>query len=148
MFHFDFNSGTIIGVVFWLFITAVCITPMIVGYKMRIAALETLRAAIDKGQDLSPGMIKQLSGIGESMGATEQKVSPVHLKIASMIVMGGGIGAASVATVFLLVPSVAVAAPFIYAGAILIFFIGAGLHFSAKILQQHELEQKSSNPVA
>lgn len=143
MFNVDLNSGAAIGIVFWLFVAAVSITPMIVGYKMRKSTLDTIKAAIEKGHELSPDMVKQLSGM--TALPQDQKVPSVYLKIAGMIVMGTGVGAAVVATVFAFVPSVAVAAPFICAGAALVFCIGGGLHFAAKILRQHEQEQKASN---
>ena len=145
MFSF-LGSGAFVGVVFWLFVAAVCIVPMIVGYRIRKDTLDVMRAAIDKGHELSPEMLKQLTGV--TALPQEQKVPSVYLKIAGMIVMGTGVGAAMVATVFALVPMVAVAAPFIYAGAALTLCVGVGLYFAARILKQHEQEQKASNSVA
>ena len=136
-------SYTIVAVVFWLFVAASAITPMVVAYKTRKLTAETIRTAIEKGQDLSPELIKQLSGI--TAMSQDQKVSAV-LRIAGAIVMASGIGTAAVATVFLFV--IPVASPFVYAGAVLVFCIGAGLHIGAKILRQHEDEQKHSIPAA
>jgi len=117
---------------------------MVVAYKTRKLTAETIRTAIEKGQDLSPELIKQLSGI--TAMSQDQKVSAVQLRIAGAIVMASGIGTAAVATVFLFV--IPVASPFVYAGAVLVFCIGAGLHIGAKILRQHEDEQKHSIPAA
>ncbi|HVY22394.1 MAG TPA: hypothetical protein VG962_03495 [Steroidobacteraceae bacterium] len=139
-------SFTIVAVVFWLFVAAAAITPMIVGYKMRKSTLDTIKAAIDKGHELSPEMVRQLTGV--SALPQDQRIPSVNLKIAGMIVMGTGVGAAAVATVFALVPAVAMAAPFIYAGAALTLCVGGGLYFAAKILKQHEQEQKAASPVA
>jgi len=137
-------SFTIVAVVFWLFIAAAAITPMIVAYKTRKLTAETIRTAIERGQDLSPELVKQLSGI--TAMSQDPKVSSVQLKIASAIVMFCAVGAAAVATVFLFV--VPVASPFVYAGAALVFCVGVGLHFGAKVLREYELEQKAANPTA
>jgi hypothetical protein len=134
----------LVAVVFWLFLAAAALTPMIVAYKTRKLTAETIRAAIERGQDLSPELIKQLSGIAAM--SQEQKVSSVQLRIAGAIVMFSGVGAAAVATVFLFV--IPMASPFVYAGAALVFCIGAGLHIGAKMLREHEQEQKVSNTAA
>jgi len=144
MFNLDINSGAMVGIVFWLFVAAVSITPMVVGYKMRKSTLDTIKVAIEKGHELSPDMVKQLSGMSNL--PHDQKISSVNLKIAGAIVMAGGIGAAAVAAVFSFV--VPIAAPFVFAGAALVFCIGAGLYIAAKLLRQHEQEQQASNPVA
>jgi len=140
---FDFTT-TIVYVVFWLFVAAVCITPMIVAYKIRKSTVDTIKIAIEKGQDLSPELVRQLTGIGSI--PEDQKITSINLKIAGAIVMAGGIGVAVVATVFLF--AVPVVAPFIYAGAALIFCIGVGLHMGAKAWREHEQEKKTTNTVA
>ncbi|HEX2585236.1 MAG TPA: hypothetical protein VHL14_08890 [Steroidobacteraceae bacterium] len=140
MFHFALDWGAIVAIVFWLFVASVCITPIVVAYKIRKAAMDTIRASIDRGQELSPETIRQLTGIGSV--PEDQRLQAVNLKIAGAIVMAGGIGAAIVAAVFLY--AVPVAAPFVFAGAALIFCIGAGLHIGAKVLRDHEQEKKTN----
>lgn len=144
MFNVDLNAGAIVAIVFWLFVAAAAITPMIVGYKIRKSTVETIKAAIEKGHDLSPEMVKQLSGM--SVLPQDQRVPSVNLKIAGAIVMASGIGTLVVATVFLFV--IPIASPFVYAGGALTFCVGAGLFVAAKMLREHEQEQKISNPAA
>jgi len=140
MFHFALDWGAIVAIVFWLFIASVCITPMIVAYKIRKATMDTIRSSLDKGQELSPEVIRQLTGIGTV--PEDQRLQSVQLKIAGAIVMAGGVGAAVVATVFLF--ALPVVAPFVFAGSALIFCIGAGLYIGAKVLREHEQEKKAN----
>jgi hypothetical protein len=140
-------SGVIISTVFWLFIAAVAITPMIIAYKTRRAAMDNIRAAIEKGQELSPEVIKQLSKMAEMPDKQEmpgnRKAVSLNLKIAGVIVMASGIGTAVVATVFAF--TLPVAAPYIYAGAGLVICIGAGLYYAAVLMHQHALEQEQAS---
>lgn len=133
-------SFTIIAVVFWLFLASAVIFPVIYAYKTRHAAMDVIRAAIERGQELTPEVVRQLSN------SDDKEIHSVNLKIAGAIVMACGVGTAAVATIFLFV--IPAAAPFVYAGAALAFCIGGGLHYGAKILKAHEQEQKSNNTVA
>lgn len=144
MFNVNLNAGAIVAIVFWLFVAAVAITPMIVGYKIRKSTVEAIKTAIEKGHDLSPEMVKQLSGM--SILPQDQRVPSVNLKIGGAIVMASGIGTMVVATVFLFV--IPIASPYVYAGGALVFCVGAGLFVAAKMLREHEQEQKASNPAA
>ncbi len=143
MVHFDLSSPVVAGIIFWLFIAAVSITPMVAIYKIRKATLDALRMAIEKGQDLPPEMFKQLSNIGQSMYGNEQNVSAINLKVGGVITMTTGAGIAIVATIFTF--AVPVAAPFIYCAAAVCFCVGVGLYYGAKIMREHELEQKSNH---
>lgn len=137
------SGFTLVAVVFWLFIAAVAIVPLVSSYKLRQTAMDALRAAIDRGQELSPQVVQQLTHMGEFK---DQKMASVNLKIGGVIVMACGIGAGLVATVFLFV--IPVASPYVYAGALLAFSIGAGLYWASKVMRQHELEEKAANTKA
>jgi len=134
---------TIVAVVFWLFVAAVAIIPIMGSFKLRQTAMDAIRSAIDRGQELSPEVVQQLSHMGEF---SDKKMASINLKIGGVIVMACGIGAGLVATVFLFV--IPVASPFVYAGAALALSIGAGLYLAAKIMRQHEIEEKAANSKA
>jgi hypothetical protein len=134
------HDMALVAVVFWLFVAAVAIIPIVGSYKLRQSAMDSIRSAIDRGQELSPDVVQQLTHMGEFK---DQKMASVNLKIGGVIVMASGIGTGLVATVFLFV--IPIASPYVYAGAVLAFSIGAGLYWASKVMRQHELEEKAAN---
>ena len=53
-----------VALAFWLFLAAAAVTGIVADYQKRRVALETLRAAIERGQQLDPAVCNRpISGI-------------------------------------------------------------------------------------
>ena len=60
MHIFDSLSGTIVAVAFWLFLTVSAVAGMRYEFRKRQLAMESLRAAIERGQPLEPAVVAKL----------------------------------------------------------------------------------------
>jgi hypothetical protein len=119
---------TAIGVAFWVFVAVSAVAGIVADYKKRKAVLEPLRLAIERGQQLDPGLVEKLL-------AREQKVdavNPENLHLAGIITMTGGVG---VALLSLFIGHNAAWAlwPIMGAGVVAIC-VGAGLYLGARAL--------------
>jgi len=78
----------LVGVAFWIFVAAAAVAGIVSDYKRRHFAVEVLRMAIDKGQQLDPALIDKLwshEGSGEP-------IDPVQVKLGGIITIASGIG--------------------------------------------------------
>lgn len=82
--HFD-----VVGIAFWLFLAASSVAGIVASYKNRRAALEPLRMAIERGQQLDPALVDKLLNPPES-----HEVNPVHLQTGGIITIASGCGVA------------------------------------------------------
>ena len=83
----------IVAVTFWLFIAIVCVGGMILDYRRRQLALEPLRLAIERGQQLSPEVIAQLLG----QDGRAEPLDPRLLQVGGIITCACGVGIALLA---------------------------------------------------
>ena len=116
----------LIGVAFWLFVGACAVTAIITEYKKRRMGVELLRAAIEKGQPLDPGLIERVFAREER----EHRIQPLHLKIGGIITAAAGFGVVVLAFFISHIAPIALY-PILGAG-ILTICIGIGLLLGAR----------------
>jgi hypothetical protein len=79
----------VVGIAFWLFLAASSVAGIISSYKMRRAALEPLRMAIERGQQLDPALVEKLLN---PHGHEASELNPEHLQIGGIITIASGVG--------------------------------------------------------
>lgn len=120
----------LVPIVFLVFLTICAVAGMVTDYKKRKAALEPLRAAIERGQQLDPAVIERLMTPDRA-----PRISPVYFKVGGIIVISAGIGLAILAVILNQVdPGVLYPA---LGAATLVICIGVGLMIAARIVEQH-----------
>lgn len=127
-----------VAIAFWIF-CGVCAVAGIVGdYKKRQAALEPLRAAVEKGQQLDPAVVERLMA-GERHG-----VNPTGLMIAGIITLSAGVGIAVFA--FFIDHVAPVAFYPVFGGGVIAFCVGAGLLIAARLVERYASRQGKHGP--
>lgn len=77
-----------VAITFWIFITVVSVAGMILDYRKRQLALEPLRIAIERRQQLDPEIITRLLGKEER----HEQLDPQLLKTGGIITSASGLG--------------------------------------------------------
>lgn len=85
----------LVGVAFWLFLTAAAVAGIVADYKKRKLEIEPLRAAIERGQQLDPAVIEKLMA-RDSQG---QSLDPLELRIGGIVTISAAIGVGLLALV-------------------------------------------------
>lgn len=121
---------TIVSVAFWVFLGVAAVAGTLQDYRKRKLALETLRTAIERGQQLSPEVIDRLLGRDEH----SHEINPSDLHIGGIITCASGLGVA------ILSPFVALVFPpfhwLVLGVGILAICVGVGLLMAAKSLRR------------
>jgi hypothetical protein len=122
----------LVGVAFWLFLTAAAVTGIVADYKKRKLEIEPLRAAIERGQQLDPALIEKLMA-REPRG---QPVNPLDLRVGGIITIFAAIGIGLLALVSRWLGLTALLAGLPLSGitggiALLAFCVGIGLLVAA-----------------
>ena len=89
-----FNSlpGAIVAVAFWAFLTVCALGGMRYDLHRRRLAMDALRAAIERGQTLDPGVVQQLLAQHRGPEADGLRDLEPHLQIGGIITIASGIG--------------------------------------------------------
>jgi Domain of unknown function (DUF6249) len=86
----DHIGTAVVGVAFWVYLGVVSVAPMIQEYRKHKAALELLRAAIERGQQLSPEVIDRL--MERDKPQESAGIDPRDLRIGGIITCASGLG--------------------------------------------------------
>jgi hypothetical protein len=86
------DSPFAVAIAFWTFVAIASVAGIVSDYKKRKLALEPLRLAIEKGQQLDPAIVEKLMAPTE-----EQGMSPLGLRVGGIITISAGAGAAILA---------------------------------------------------
>jgi len=139
-------AGAIVAVAFWIFLAVAAVAGMKYDFRKRQLAMESLRAAIERGQTLEPGLVEKLlarhSG-AETDGA--QDLEP-YLQIGGIITIAGGIGVFIAA--FLVGLQFPIAKLPMLGAGILAACIGAGLLIAAGALGRYRSRPGAPDSVA
>ena len=76
-----------VAIAFWVFLTVSAVAGIVADYKKRGLALEPLRTAIERGQQLDPQVIERLM-------APEQRddhMNPLYLKVCGIVTIAAGV---------------------------------------------------------
>ena len=134
----DFGPFSV-AIAFWVFCGVCAVAGIVADVKKRRAALEPLRAAIEKGQQLDPAVVERLMAPGEDRG-----VSPVGLMIGGIICISAGVGVGVLA--FFLSHVTPVAFYPVFGGGVVTFCIGVGLVVAARAVEAHARRQGKPGP--
>jgi len=139
-------AGAIVAVAFWAFLTVSAVAGMKYDFRKRQLAMDSLRAAIERGQPLEPGVVeKLLARQREPEGSHPADLAP-HLELAGIITLAGGVGVSIAA--FVIGQQFPIAKlPMLGAGVVALC-IGVGLLLSAGAVGRHRPGSGSPDSVA
>jgi Domain of unknown function (DUF6249) len=143
-----FNSlpAAIVAVAFWIFVAVCAVAGMKYEFRKRQLAMESLRAAIEHGQPLEPGVVeKLLARDGSSQADDPQELQP-YLQIGGIITTAAGVGV-GIASLFVGLQYPLAKLPMLGAGA-LVICIGAGLLLAARALGRYRPRRGAPENVA
>jgi hypothetical protein len=118
-----------VAIAFWIFVTVAAVAGIVSDYKKRQLALEPLRLAIERGQQLDPALVERLMATEREAG-----VNPLHLRVGGIVTLSGGVGVVILA--FLLNQVVPVSFYPVLGGGVVAICVGAGLIVAARAVEQ------------
>jgi len=126
------TTGAIVAVAFWLFLGAAAVSAMRYDFKKRQLSMESLRAAIERGQQLDPGVVEKLLAQHREPDVDRPQDLQPYLRIGGVITVATGVGVGIAGAVLgLQVPLARL--PMMAAGVIAIC-IGIGLLIASRVL--------------
>jgi len=118
-----------------LFLTVCAVAGIVADYKKRRLALEPLRAAIERGQQIDPAVIERLMTPDRDPG-----LNPVYFKIGGIIILSLGVGIALLAFILTQVDQTRIVLYPVLGGATVVICLGAGLMISARVVEQQRAQ--------
>ncbi len=118
-----------VAIAFWIFVTVAAVSGIWADYKKRQAALEPLRAAIERGQQLDPALIERLMAPERDAG-----INPLYLRIGGIVTLAAGVGVVVLA--FLLNQVYPASFYPVLGGGAVTVCVGAGLLIAARAAEQ------------
>jgi hypothetical protein len=134
----DFGPFSV-AIAFWMFVAAAAVAGIVADYKKRKAALEPLRAAIERGQQLDPALVERLMAPEQHQG-----MNPLALRVGGIITAATGCGIVVLA--FFLSQVAAQALYPVLGGGILVVCVGAGLMIAARAVERYRERQTRQQP--
>ena len=124
----------LVSIAFLVFLTAAAVTGIIADYKKRKAALEPLRAAIERGQQLDPALVERLMAPEPSSG-----IAPMGLLVGGIVVSAAGVGV-MILSIFLSQSSREAFFP-VMGGGIVVLCVGVGLILASRAVERYKARQ-------
>jgi hypothetical protein len=122
-----------VAIAFWIFVTIAAVAGIVSDYKKRQLALEPLRAAIERGQQLDPALIERLMAPERDAG-----VNPLYLRVGGIVTLSAGVGVVILA--FLLNQVAPVSFYPVLGGGAVTVCVGAGLVIAARAVEQQRAQ--------
>jgi hypothetical protein len=144
--HIDSLAAAIVAVAFWIFVTVSAVAAIKYDFRKRQLAMESLRAAIERGQPLEPAVVEQILARHSGSGADDPQDLEPYLQIGGIITIAGGIGV-FIAAFFVGLQFPIAKLPMLGAG-IVAACIGAGLLLSGRALSRYRPRRGSPESVA
>lgn len=132
MHMFNSLASAMVAVAFWIFLGAAAVAGMRYDFRKRQLAMESLRAAIEHGQSLEPGLVDKLLARDAASEADDPQELAPYLKIGGIITTAGGIGL-FIAGFFVGLQFPIAKLPMLGAG-VLVGCIGVGLLLAARAI--------------
>jgi hypothetical protein len=124
----------LVPIAFLIFLTTCAVAGIVADYKKRKVALEPLRAAIERGQQLDPAVIERIMAPERDRG-----LNPMYLKIPGIIILSVGVGIALVALILSRVdPGVLYPA---LGGASVVLCLGVGFLIAGRVVERQSAAQ-------
>lgn len=128
-----------VAIAFWIFVAIAAVAGIWADYKKRQAALEPLRAAIERGQQLDPALVERLMAPERDAG-----INPQYLRVGGIITLSAGVGVVILA--FLLNQVVPLSFYPVLGGGIVTVCVGAGLMIAARSIEQERKPAAAASP--
>jgi len=125
-----------VAVAFWLFIAVAAVAGIIADYQKRRLAIEPLRVAIERGQQLDPAIIEKLMG----RDLRTEQLNPEHFSVGGITTIASGVGIALLS--FFLKPVAPVAFLPVLGGGVATICVGVGLVVAARSLIRDRLKSE------
>ena len=122
-----------VAIAFWIFVTVAAVAGIWADYKKRQVALEPLRTAIERGQQLDPALVERLMAPERDAG-----INPLYLRVGGIVLLSAGVGVVILA--FLLNQVAPVSFYPVLGGGAVTLCVGAGLVVSARAVEQHRTQ--------
>jgi hypothetical protein len=120
-----------VAIAFWIFLTVAAVAGIVADYKKRGLALEPLRAAIERGQQLDPQLVERLMAPDRH----GEPLNPLYLKVGGIVTIAAGIG---VAVLSFFVSQVAPISFYpVMGGGLVAVCVGVGLVIAARVVESH-----------
>ena len=142
----DSLPGAIVAVAFWIFLTVSAVAGMRYDFRKRQLAMESLRAAIERGQPLEPAVVEKLLARHREPDADALRELEPYLQIGGIITIAGGVGVL-LAAFFVGLQYPIARLPMLAAG-VLAVCIGIGLLFCARVIDRRRPRPSSSDEAA
>lgn len=144
--HIDSLVEATVAVAFWIFLTVSAYAAIKYDFRKRELAMESLRAAIERGQPLEPAVVEHILGRHSASAADEAQDLAPYLQIGGIITIAGGIGV-FIAAFFVGLQFPIAKLPMLGAGALAVC-IGVGLRVAARALGRYGARRGSPDSVA
>ncbi len=131
-----------VAIAFWAFVLGVVITGVVADYKKRRVAMDVVRVAIERSQELTPELVEKL--VGHTGG--HEPVRPENLMIGGVIVLAAGVGFAILGGVFSQMGPAAWAMWPILGGAAIVLCVGIGLVIAARLVSRQQERSSERSP--
>lgn len=129
------HNGVIVALAFWIFVGTAAVSAMRYDFKKRKLAMESVRAAIEHGQQLDASVVEKL--LAQDRDADHPQALEPYLQIGGIVTMAAGVGVC-IAGFFLGLQFPVAKLPMMAAGTIAIC-VGAGLLIAARVLERYRL---------
>jgi hypothetical protein len=123
----------IIGVAFWAFLAISAVAGIVGDFKKRRLELETLRAAIERGQQLDSSLVERL--MPRQHSAHDALLDPIHFRVGGIVTVAAGVGVGILAFFINAVWPIAFY-PLLGAG-VLAICVGVSLLVCAPVIERH-----------
>lgn len=124
----------LVPIAFLMFLTVCAVAGIVTDYKKRKAALEPLRAAVERGQQLDPALVDRLMAPEKSSG-----LAPMSLMVGGIIASAAGVGIV-ILSIFLSQNNHEALYP-VMGGGIVALCVGIGLIVASRAVEQYRLRQ-------
>lgn len=131
------NNAAIVAVAFWLFLGAAAVSAIRYDFKKRQLSMESLRAAIEHGQQLDPAVVEKLLAQHRQPDVERPQDLQPYLLIGGIVTIAAGVGV-SIGGLFLGIQFPVTRVPMIVAGVIAVC-VGAGLLIAARVLERYRV---------
>jgi hypothetical protein len=128
-------NGAIVAVAFWIFLGAAAVSAMRYDFKKRQLSMESLRAAIERGQQLDPGVVEKLLAQHREPDVDRPQDLQPYLQIGGIVTVAAGVGV-SIAGVVLGLQFPVAKLPMMAAGVVAAC-VGVGLLIAARVLERY-----------
>jgi len=146
MHLFNSLAGAIVAVAFWSFLAVSAIAGMRYDLRRRQLAMESLRAAIERGQALEPAVLEKLIAGGGAAESGDLRDLQPHLQMGGIITIAAAVGVLVAA--FLVGLQFPIAKlPMLGAGA-LAACVGVGLLVASRALGRYRHRSGAPDSVA